>query len=300
MGIMIDGKWTKDNPKNKDGAFERIDSVFQGSIDQKELIDDPKRFDLYVSLACPWAHRTLIFRKLKGLERYINVHEVEAYMGENGWSFSQAEPNISAKYLSELYAQHEGYTGKVTVPVLWDKHTNRIRCNESAVIISMINSMWDHVADYPDLNFIPEERSAEITALNDLIYEKVNNAVYRTGFATDQKVYEEECQMLFATLDELEKRLEGRQYLLGDDLLEPDIRLFTTLLRFDWVYFGHFKCNVRMLESYENLFNHMKRIYNQVEDTIDRKHIQAHYYTSHPWINPNGIVPIGPETDYHK
>lgn len=298
MGMMIEGIWQVDHPRNEDGAFKRIDSVFLEEATSQELIDNPKRFDLYVSLACPWAHRTLIFRKIKGLESSIDVHYVDPLMGENGWSFLTPEPNEGKNYLYELYQFTRNYTGKVTVPVLWDKQLKNIRCNESSIIIKMLNSYWNHVANYPDIDLIPQNRQVEINTLNDWIYHRINNAVYRTGFATSQDVYAQECLDLFEALDELELKLQDSMYLLGDTLLEPDIRLFTTLIRFDWVYFGHFKCNIRPLSSYPRLYEYILQINHLVGDTVNREHIQQHYYKSHPWINPNGIVPIGPKTDY--
>lgn len=298
MGMMIDGVWQVDNPKNQDGHFKRLDSVFLNETTVEEIKENPKRFDLYVSLACPWAHRTLIFRQLKGLEAFINVHHVEPYMGDKGWAFKNLEPNLNKKYLYELYQSTPNYTGKVTVPVLWDKQLQCIRCNESSIILKLFNSHWDHVAKHPSVDLIPRDRLSDITALNDWIYHRINNAVYRTGFASTQEAYAKECTQLFKALDELEQKLTDSPFLLGKSLLEPDIRLFTTLIRFDWVYYGHFKCNIRPISSYPALYQYMLTIYNLVAKTISREHIQQHYYQSHPWINPNQIVPVGPKTDY--
>ena len=300
MGYISNSKWHEGNPPMKDGAFVRQASVLRQQVTKEELAKNPSRFDLYISLACPWASRTLIFWKLKGLEDVIDVHIVDPYMGVDGWHFSEPEPNIGANFLRDLYFCTPDYEGRVTVPVLWDKQEGCIRNNESADIIAMMNHVWDDYAKYPDLDLIPEDQKEEIEGLNEWIYEHINNGVYRTGFAQDQSIYESECRGLFQALDELELRLQATDYLLGDALLEPDIRLFVTLIRFDWVYVGHFKCNLRRIADYPNLSRYVKRIYDQVKDTVSKDHIKRHYYESHPWINPNQIVPIGPETDYSK
>lgn len=300
MGYVQDGQWHKGDIPVQDGQFIREPSVFRRILTAKEIEDNPYRYHLYVSYACPWASRALIFRQLKGLESYLKVHVVEPYMGEMGWSFAKPEPNIGAKYLHELYFKTPEYQGKVTVPVLWDTQQNCIVNNESSEIIAMLNSAWNSVAKQPKLNLMPAKYQKEIDALNDWIYERINNAVYRTGFATDQAVYEKECKALFNALDELESKLESSLYLLGDELLEPDIRLFVTLIRFDVVYVGHFKCNIRRIADYPNLSNYVNMIYKQVKKTVRFHDIKSHYYMSHPRINPNQIVPIGPETDYSK
>ena len=297
MGYISDGQWHQGDIPVQDGQFVREPSVFRDRVSKEEVLESPNRFELYVSYACPWAHRTLIFRQLKGLESVIKVHVVEAYMGDKGWSFETPEPNIGAKYLHELYLQTKGYHGKVTVPVLWDTHLKCIRNNESSEIIAMLNEVWNSVVQHPERDLIPKDKQAEINTLNDWIYESINNGVYRAGFATDQDVYEKECRAVFAALDELEVKLSDREYLLGDSLLEPDIRLFVTLIRFDIAYVGHFKCNIRRIADYPNLSKYVKNIYAQVKDTVHVYHIKSHYYMSHPRINPNKIVPVGPLED---
>jgi putative glutathione S-transferase len=258
-----------------------------------------------VSLACPWAHRTLIVRALKGLEGLIGVSVVHWLMGEKGWTFREAEgvvpdPNEGVAVLHELYTRADPrYTGRVTVPVLWDKAQRTIVSNESSEIIRMFNGAFDHLGAREG-DFYPAVMRDEIDALNGRIYTTVNNGVYRCGFATTQEAYEEAVHPLFATLDALEDRLASRRYLLGSALTEADWRLFTTLVRFDPVYVGHFKCNLRRLVDYPHLFAYTRDLFQVpgVAETVNMTHIKRHYYQSHTTINPSGVVPVGPEIDF--
>ncbi len=315
MGLLVDGKW-QDRWYNTDktgGRFIRSDSQFRnwvtadgsaGPTGAGGFKAERGRYHLYVSLACPWANRTLIFRSLKGLEECITVSVVHWYMAESGWTFEPAEGVIpdavnNARYLHEVYTAHDpAYSGRVTVPILWDRKTNTIVSNESSEIIRMFNSAFDGVGAKPG-DYYPEALRAEIDQINDRIYSNVNNGVYKSGFATTQEAYEEAVVPLFATLDWLEQRLSGQRYLLGDLLTEADWRLFTTLIRFDPVYVGHFKCNIRRLEDYPNLWAYTRELYQfeGVAETINMHHIKHHYYVSHTTINPSGVVPAGPELD---
>ena len=264
---------------------------------------EPGRFHLYVSLACPWAHRTLIFRKLKGLEDHISLSVTHWLMGDQGWTFEPGAGVIpdpfGARALHEVYARADAhYTGRVSVPVLWDKAEGTIVNNESADIIRMLGSAFDKAGAIPG-DYYPEPLRPEIDALNERIYDTVNNGVYRTGFASTQAAYEAAVEPLFATLDWLEDRLSSQPYLCGKTLTEADWRLFTTLIRFDSVYVGHFKCNIRRLVDYPALWRYTRSLFHipGVADTVDFGHIKRHYYMSHPWINPTGIVPAGPLLD---
>ena len=296
MGRLVEGKWVDQwyDTKSTGGRFVREHAGFRGDVTAEDF--EAGRYHLYVSLACPWAHRTLIFRKLKGLEDAIGVSVVDPYMAEHGWVFSDGPGCIpdtvnGAQYMYELYTRAKpDYTGRVTVPVLWDKRENRIVNNESSEIIRIFN----RIGDGPD--FYPEPLRAEIDEINALVYETVNNGVYKAGFATEQSVYETACRELFDTLDQLEERLSTRKFLCGDTITEADWRLFTTLVRFDPVYHGHFKCNVRRLVDYPHLSRYAQelRAVPGVAETIDYDHIKQHYYRSHPTINPTRIVPIGP------
>ena len=316
MGLLVDGVWHDEwyDTKSTGGRFIRTDSQFRhwvtadgsaGPTGEAGFKAEKGRYHLYLSYACPWAHRTLIMRKLKGLEEFISVSFVNPYMLEKGWTFEDypgviGDPIHHAKYLYEVYlAADSNYSGRVTVPVLWDKQTETIVNNESSEIIRMLNSAFDEIGAKPG-NYSPEEWLEEIDKMNGLVYDNVNNGVYKAGFATEQSVYEEEVTRLFETLDKLELHLEDRTYLVGDQLTEADIRLWTTLIRFDPVYFGHFKCNIRPLVDYPNLWYFTRMIYNLegIAETVNMDHIQHHYYGSHPTINPNGIVPVGPELDY--
>ena len=316
MGLLVDGVWHDEwyDTKSTGGRFIRTDSQFRhwvttdgsaGPTGEAGFKAEKGRYHLYLSYACPWAHRTLIMRKLKGLEDFISVSFVSPYMLEKGWTFEDypgviGDPIHHAKYLYEVYlAADSNYSGRVTVPVLWDKQTETIVNNESSEIMRMLNSAFDEIGAKPG-NYSPEEWLEEIDKMNELVYDNVNNGVYKAGFATEQSVYEEEVTRLFETLDKLELHLEDRTYLVGDQLTEADIRLWTTLIRFDPVYFGHFKCNIRPLVDYPNLWYFTRMIYNLegIAETVNMDHIQHHYYGSHPTINPNGIVPVGPELDY--
>lgn len=315
MGLLVDGKWHDQwyDTSESGGRFIRSDAQFRNWVtaDGSAGPDgtggfkaEAGRYHLYVSKACPWANRTLIFRALKGLEDMIPVSVVHWHMAENGWTFKPAEgvipdPVNNASYLYEVYtAADPEYSGRVTVPILWDKETGTIVSNESSEIIRMFNSAFDGIGARPG-NYYPEPLRAEIDAINQRIYSNVNNGVYKAGFATSQEAYEEAVEPLFETLDWLEQRLSKQRYLLGDALTEADWRLFTTLIRFDSVYVGHFKCNVRRIEDYPNLWAYTRELYQYpgVAATVDMHHIKHHYYESHDTINPSGVVPVGPELD---
>jgi putative glutathione S-transferase len=265
---------------------------------------EPDRYHLYVSLACPWAHRTLIFRRLKKLEDVISLSVVDPLMAEQGWAFSEGPGCIQdtvngARYLHQVYtAARPDYTGRVTVPVLWDKDEGTIVNNESSEIIRMLNSEFDAFAGR-DLDLYPPDLRSEIDAVNGRVYDNVNNGVYKCGFATTQEAYEEAFVALFTTLDMLEERLGRQRYLVGPNITEADWRFFTTLVRFDAVYVGHFKCNLRRIADYPNLSNYLRDLYQVpgVAETVNFDHIKRHYYQSHKTINPTGIVPMGPELD---
>ncbi|WP_392890249.1 glutathione S-transferase family protein [Pseudomonas migulae] len=316
MGLLVEGRWQDQwYESSKDGAFQREQAQRRnwltangeaGPTGVGGFAAEPGRYHLYVSLACPWAHRTLILRKLKGLDSLIDVSVVSWLMLENGWTFDQALGSTGDKldnldFMHQRYtADTADYTGRVTVPVLWDKQQNRIVNNESAEIIRMFNSAFDELTGN-DLDFYPAPLRAEIDALNERIYPAVNNGVYRAGFATSQQAYEEAFDGLFAELDRLEALLGANRYLVGEYLTEADIRLFTTLIRFDAVYHGHFKCNLRRIADYPNLSNWLREIYQWpgIAETVDFEHIKKHYYGSHKTINPTGVVPKGPEQDFN-
>ncbi|AUH71737.1 glutathione S-transferase family protein [Legionella sainthelensi] len=310
MGLMIDGHWHDvwyDTSKTG-GKFKREPTQFHFTISNESnarFTAEKGRYHLYVSLACPWAHRTLIFRKLKQLDDYIEVSIVHPHMLEKGWEFKKgmgATGDIlyGFNYLYELYAKaNSQYTGRVTVPVLWDKKEKTIVSNESAEIIRQFNHAFNHLTgDLQD--FYPESLRPEIDYLNDRIYNSINNGVYRCGFATTQNAYEEAYIELFALLDELDKRLRDQKYLLGDQLTEADWRLFTTLIRFDVVYYGHFKTNQQRISDYRALHSYLKRLYHHpgIHETVDFLHIKQHYYYSHKTINPTQIVPLGPQLSF--
>ncbi len=316
MGRLIDGKWRDEwyDTKKTGGRFERQESAFRswvtadgtaGPSGDGGFKAEPGRYHLYVSLACPWAHRTLIFRALKGLEDIVSVSVVNPLMLDEGWTFEPGEGVVAdgvngTRRLYEVYTKADAdYTGRVTVPVLWDRKTGTIVNNESAEIIRMFNTAFDGVgAVGPD--FYPEALRDEIDALNEAIYDRVNNGVYKAGFATTQAAYEEAVEALFAELDTLDERLASRRYLAGARLTEADWRLFTTLVRFDAVYHGHFKCNLRRLVDYPNLWGWTRELYQMpgIAQTVNLRHIKEHYYRSHRAINPSGIVPAGPHIDF--
>lgn len=317
MGLLIDGKWHDQwyDTKANEGRFERDVSRFRnwvtvdgsaGPSGSDGLKAEPNRYHLYVSLACPWAHRTLIYRKLKGLEDLISVSVVNPYMHDNGWTFAEGEgvipdPIHNAKYMYEVYtAAKSDYSGRVTVPVLWDKKNHTIVSNESSEIIRMFNSAFDEVGANKEVNFLPEKHLAEIDEWNDFIYPNINNGVYKSGFATTQEAYDEAVVDLFKSLDTIEARLENNRYLTGDSITEADWRLFPTLVRFDPVYVGHFKCNIKRIVDYPNIWGYVRDLYQVpgVAETINMDHIKSHYYGSHDTINPTLIVPRGPEIDF--
>lgn len=302
MGLLVDGRWHDQWYENgKDGAFKREDSQRRNPLPAAE----PGRYHLYVSLACPWAHRTLIMRALKGLEPLIDVSVVSWLMQGDGWTFdrqngSSGDHLDGLKYLHQRYTQDDPhYTGRVTVPVLWDKHENRIVNNESAQIVRMFNHDFNSLTGNL-LDFYPQPLRADIDALNERIYPAINNGVYRAGFATTQQAYVAAFDEVFSEWDHLEDVLSRHRYLAGEYLTEADVRLFTTAVRFDAVYHGHFKCNLRRLSDYPNLTHWLRELYQWpgVADTVNMQHIQNHYYLSHTTINPNGIVPKGPLLDF--
>jgi glutathionyl-hydroquinone reductase len=315
MGVLVDGVWQSGwyDTRKSGGRFIRSESQFRnwitadgrpGSSGVGGFNAEPDRYHLYVSLACPWAHRTLIFRRLKGLENLISVSVLHWLMGTEGWTF-EAAPGVvpdtvnGARRLYEVYAKADpAYSGRVSVPVLWDKQTGTIVNNESSEIIRMFNSAFEGVGAKPG-DYYPKELRAEIDGLNAEIYSRVNNGVYKSGFATTQAAYEEAVYPLFETLDKLDARLEAKRYLCGDRITEADWRLFTTLIRFDAVYAGHFKCNIRRIADYPNLSGFTRELYQWpgVRETVNFYHIKHHYYESHETINPTRIVPVGPMLD---
>ena len=312
MGLLVNGKWVDQwyDTKSSGGRFVRQDSVFRswvradGSTEHRPEVG---RYHLYVSLACPWAHRTLIIRKLKRLEGAISVNIVDPYMLENGWAFGDTpggtpDELFGSRYLYEIYQRAKpDYTGRVTVPILWDKKLRTIVSNESSEIIRMFNSEFDAFGD-ASLDLYPAELRDEIDAMNEFVYPRINNGVYRCGFATTQEAYDEAFGDLFSALDTIDDRLSKQRYLVGDRTTEADWRLFTTLVRFDSAYVGHFKCNLRRIADYPNLSGYLRELYQVpgVADTVNMTHIKHHYYGSHATINPTGIVPVGPELDLDR
>jgi len=311
MGLLSDGaghdQWY-DTTKSG-GCFQRQESQFRSEVTADGASGfkaEPGRYHLYVSLACPWAHRTLILRKLKGLEDVIPVSVVHWHMGQTGWEFREGpgatgDPLFGAGHLHEIYTRAKSdYTGRVTVPVLWDTRESTIVNNESAEIIRMLNSQFNAMAERPELDFYPKELRGTIDEINETVYHTVNNGVYKAGFATGQEAYEQAFDALFDTLDALEDRLAHQRYLVGARLTEADWRLFTTLVRFDPVYVGHFKCNKRRLVDYPNLWAYTRELYQVpgVAETVDLHHIKQHYFGSHATVNPTGIVPKGPKIDF--
>lgn len=318
MGLLVDGHWQDKwyDTQSTGGRFVRGEAQFRhwvtadgsaGPTGEAGFKAEAGRYQLYVWLACPWASRTLIFRVIKGLRDMMAVSVVHPCMAEHGWTFDPApgvtrDPVADSRYLYELYLRADAsYTGRVTVPLLWDLQRDTIVSNESADIIRMFNSAFDSVGakagDYAPARWLPR-----IDAINAEIYDRVNNGVYKAGFATEQAVYEREVRALFAELDRLEHLLSRQRYLLGEHVTEADWRLFTTLIRFDAVYYGHFKCNLRRLVDYPNLWSYTRELYQWpgVAQTVDFSHIQQHYYRSHKTIDPNGIVPLGPQLDLSR
>ena len=306
MGLLVNGVW-KDrwyDTKKSGGKFIRTEAQFRNFIDNdSEFTPDSGRYHLYVSLACPWAHRTLIYRSLKDLNDHISCSVVNPYMLENGWTFEESFPGttsdhlFSKQYLYQIYLKADSnYSGRVTVPVLWDKKNQTIVSNESSEIIRMFNYSFNELTGN-NLDFYPEKFQEKIDEINDFTYHNINNGVYKVGFATKQSVYEEELDRLFNALDQVEEMLEQNTYLLGSEMLECDLRLFPTLLRFDPVYVGHFKCNKKRIIDYPNINRYLQSIKSnsKIKPTINIDHIKTHYYGSHPTINPNGIIPTGPD-----
>ncbi|MBE7212135.1 MAG: glutathione S-transferase family protein [Gluconacetobacter diazotrophicus] len=308
MGKLVDGVWEADRgfPTGKTGAFERTETRFRDRITadgSSGFAPDPGRYRLYVSLACPWAHRCLIVRALKGLADTIAVSVVNPIMGEDGWSFAPDRAVVpdpeGARFLRDVYLRAEPRcSGSVTVPVLWDTRRRTIVSNESSEIIAMLDAAFP---GGPAL--APAALADEMRAIDERVYPGLNNGVYRAGFARTQAAYDAVVRDVFATLDWLEDRLgDGRPFLSGNAMTLSDIRLFTTLVRFEPVYAGHFKCNLRRLRDYPALWRFTRRMFQWpgIADTVDLDHIKRHYYGSHPTINPTGIVPAGPEIDYRE
>jgi putative glutathione S-transferase len=308
MGVMRDGKWFSQPlaELSKDGDFKRKNSSFRDWIQPNgKYPPESGRYRLYVSLACPWAHRTLIMRKLKGLEDMIPVSVVNWHMGDDGWTFHPGEgvvpdPVFGAKFLRDVYAGAKAdYSGRVTVPVLLDTTTREIVSNESAEIVRMFNSAFDGVGAKPG-DYYPESLRTEIDAVNARVYDTLNNGVYKSGFARTQQAYEQAVFPLFDTLDWMEDILSRHHWLAGDEMSEADLRTFVTLIRFDPVYHGHFKCNRARIVDYPNLWGFTREIYQLpgVAETVNLAHIKNHYYGSHESVNPTGVVAIGPDLDY--
>ena len=319
MGLLVNGEWHDQwYDTSKGGEFVREDAGFRnwitadgsaGSSGEGGFAAEADRYHLYVSLACPWAHRTLIMRQLKGLEKLISVSVVSPDMLNKGWEFDPATETtagdstdtlFNSEFMHQIYTRAKpDYTGRVTVPVLWDKQRQTIVSNESSEIIRMFNSAFNHLTEN-HLDFYPAELQSEIDAANEWIYSDINNGVYRAGFATTQQAYETNVLKLFSALDRLEAILADQRYIAGNRITEADWRAFTTLLRFDAVYHGHFKCNLKMLKDYPHISGFVRELYQQpgVAATCDFAHIKRHYYFSHSSINPTGVVPLGPEQDF--
>jgi putative glutathione S-transferase len=304
MGLLIAGQWRNEwyNTKPSNGAFIRDKSRFRNWLGTDEFPAEANRYHLYVSLACPWAHRTLIFRALKGLTDLISVDVVHPHMLEHGWELKDEHNNSSdslfgLQYLFQIYQKaKQDYTGRVTVPILWDKQNNTIVSNESSEIIRMFNSAFNHITHNDD-DYYREDLRDAIDAINTKVYDNVNNGVYRCGFATTQSAYEEAFHKLFDTLENLDILLSQQRYLVGKHLTEADWRLFTTLLRFDAVYYGHFKCNKKTIHDFVHIQKYFEKLYNHsgIKETVNMTHIKQHYYFSHTTINPTQVVPLGPE-----
>ncbi|AOT08828.1 glutathione S-transferase family protein [Pseudoalteromonas luteoviolacea] len=318
MGLLVNGHWQDKwyDTKSSNGEFKREAAQLRhwvtpdgtaGLSGEAGFKAEKGRYHLFVSLACPWAHRTLIFRKLKGLEDYIDVSVVSPDMLEQGWTFDKATGStgdalFDSNFMHQIYTKNKAdYSGRVTVPVLWDKQAQRIVSNESSEIIRMFNNAFDTLTGSA-LDFYPSALQTQIDDINDFVYDSINNGVYRTGFATSQDAYYQAYGKLFDALDKVENILSENRYLVGDTLTEADWRLFTTLIRFDAVYVGHFKCNKRTIESYSNLSNYVRELYQYsgVAETVDFYHIKRHYYFSHTMINPTQVVPNGPDIDYTR
>ncbi|MFW2374621.1 MAG: glutathione S-transferase family protein [Gammaproteobacteria bacterium] len=319
MAMMIKGQLQQDwlQKEIEDGDFKRMESTFRNWITtdgsagpggEAGFKAEPGRYHLYISHACPWAHRTVIFRKLKKLESVIGLSIVEPDMLEQGWFFSDHEQSpyidhvYGFKYIHQLYTlADKEFTGQITVPVLWDKQRQTIVNNESSEIIRMLNSAFPQSSDI-SIDYYPIELREDIDRINDLVYENINNGVYRCGFATSQEAYNTAFHKLFDALDQIESVLAQQRYLTGETITEADWRLFTTLVRFDAVYVGHFKCNLKRIIDYHNIWNYLKELYQLpgIASTIDLDYIKRHYYFSHTSINPSQIIPLGPELDFES
>jgi glutathionyl-hydroquinone reductase len=314
MGLLVDGVWQDDVSRTKGGYFIRPSAQFRnwvtpdgsaGPTGERGFAAEVNRYHLYVSLACPWAHRTIIFRKLKGLENAISMSVVSPNAGRDGWTFDKSEGSTGDEVngkskLSEVYLlANPRYTGRVSVPVLWDRKRKTIVNNESPEIIRMLNSAFDGFTNVRT-DYYPHNLRTEIDRFNDLIYPNINNGVYRAGFATSQAAYEEAFRNVFDTLDELEHTLSQHRYLVGNTLTEADWRLFCTLIRFDAVYYSHFKCNWRRISEFPNLSNYLRDLYQVpgIAETVSIEQIKRHYYGSQRQVNPTGIVPVGPQLDF--
>lgn len=311
LGMLVDGKWTTEwTERDEKGRFNRTPTKFRDRITadgSSGFKAEAGRYHLYVSFACPWAHRTLIMRSLKGLQNAIGLSIVDPVLSEKGWFFSDAPGAIpdsvnQTDYLQEIYLKAKpDYTGRVTVPVLWDKQTQTIVNNESREIIRMLDVEFNAIAE-ADIDLYPADLQAAIEQAMDAIYQPINNGVYRSGFATTQEAYEEAVTELFLALDHWEKVLDQQRYLCGNRLTEADICMFTTLFRFDSVYHGHFKCNLKRIMDYPNLWNYLKELYQHpaIQETCNLDHIKRHYYMSQTAINPNRIVPKGPLINFEE
>ncbi len=318
MGMLVDGQWQTHNQRRSDdeGKYQRSAAQFRnwitadgaaGESGRPGFKAEPGRYHLYISLACPWAHRSLIMRKIKGLEDMIDLSVVHWFMAENGWSFEDgpgviADPISDARYIHNVYTRADAqYSGRATVPVLWDKAGQTIVSNESSEIIRMFNSAFDGVGARLG-DYYPEAHRAEIDSVNERIYETLNNGVYRSGFATSQAAYEAAVFPLFDTMEWLEERLGQQRYLVSGQITEADWRLFPTLVRFDAVYHGHFKCNRKRLVDYPNLWAYTRDLYQQpgIAETVDMEHIRNHYYSSQENVNPTRVIAIGPELDFNE
>jgi len=316
MGLLVDGVWQDEQhiARTSDGRFVRPTTRFRnwvtedgspGPTGEGGFAAARGRYHLYVALPCPWAHRTVIMRMLKGLEDVVSMSVLEPLYGPHGWRFGTSPGTVpdnvnGASELAEIYLRADPrYTGRVSVPALWDKERRTIVNNESAEIIRMLNGAFGRFTNVRT-DYYPPALREEIDRVNALVYENVNNGVYRAGFATSQEAYEEAFRAVFRVLDELERRLSGQRYLVGSDITEADWRLFTTLVRFDAVYYSHFKCNLRRIIDYPNLSNYLRDLYQQagVAATVNMDHIKRHYYGSQRHVNPSGIVPLGPQLDF--
>jgi putative glutathione S-transferase len=307
MGLLIEGEWHTNwnETKSTGGEFIRKDSQFRHQLGEPGFEVEAGRYHLFISLACPWAHRTLIFHKLKALESIVGITIVDPRMLEQGWAFSEVSENNpipGIDYLHQVYTTADpNYSGRVTVPVLWDKKERTIVNNESSEIIRMFNTAFSGFTG-ESVDYYPENLRMDIDKINQRIYDDINNGVYRAGFATSQQAYEAAFRRLFSALDEVENILGKQRYLLGAQITEADWRLFTTLVRFDAVYYSHFKTNLKHIEDYPNLSNYVRDLYQLegIADTVNLNHIKTHYYVSQTTINPTQIVPTGPELDYTR